>query len=119
MRCAICGNSGIFTHFERRPSGPRNRMKNEPFCDSCWAMLQEQRNNREPWIVAKYALFIEYLAGHYDRRIIWRAHYQPQKGRSNSGAGNQHDAAKRAKDGSGPYTRTQAAQADGQKRAAG
>lgn len=67
--CCICESlQGPFLQ-ERRPTGRDSTGRAWFFCESCFRMLQEQRGDPDPWIAARYRIFLEYLAGHYDRRF--------------------------------------------------
>jgi hypothetical protein len=74
MNCAICGNSEAM-HSERRASGREGRMQTWNYCPECWQMLMEQQQDKDPWIAARYTIFLQWLAGHYDRRILYRHAY--------------------------------------------
>jgi hypothetical protein len=69
MKCSLCGNPEIFCT-EQRPRDHDGRLIEFGFCAACWQELQDQRADKDPWISQRYVIFLEYLAGRYERRIV-------------------------------------------------
>ena len=69
MQCCLCGNQDA-PHIEHRFTG-RDETKLRPwaFCERCFQELRQEREDHDPWIAARYVIFLEYMAGHYDRRF--------------------------------------------------
>jgi len=69
MRCCLCSNPDA-PHIERRFTG-RDGEQLEPwhFCEQCYQELRREAASDDPWILARYVVFLEFLAGRYSRRI--------------------------------------------------
>lgn len=49
---------------ERRPSGKNGEMQTWHFCPECWREMQEQRSDKDPWIAARYLVFLQWFSGY-------------------------------------------------------
>ena len=69
-KCCLCGAPKP-TRIERRYTGDFNGTKFQSwrFCETCFQEQIRQARDTDPWITQRYMIFVEYLAGRYERRF--------------------------------------------------
>ena len=69
MKCSLCETQQDLFHQEKRQCGREGKIQNYYYCPQCWTMLQNQRQDQNPEIAARYRIFLKYITENSTRRI--------------------------------------------------
>jgi hypothetical protein len=64
MGCCLCSNP-VTSHSEQRPTGQNDLLETWHYCPECWREITRQRADRDPFVLSKYVVFLQYLHGGY------------------------------------------------------